>query len=286
MSAATSAYSSLQTSPPLTNKPRNSSALSRGGAAVKGDDDDEDWHHIVRDGASQPTKSPMEVTSTTMMGETSQSALSTSLSSFEIGQDDDEDEEDDDEDSSNDDEQGNEVNDDYDEEDDDDEFDLTDQYTPTLNQHLSGRTTLLRPLRRRCSILQKILLMAAVIAVVAIVKHGHDHANSQKKNSLRHPPNSNNVATVVAHVAYDALHSSRLEEYNAKLTLYRHKATGAEFLAYIPDSDSKEGPAPKGGGGYDPKPDKVFGVSFRTKPESSTGVPHILERESYYDGGS
>ena len=30
---------------------------------------------------------------------------------------------------------------------------------------------------------------------------------------------------------------------------------------------------------YDPKPDKVFGVAFRTKPESSTGVPHILERE-------
>ncbi|EED88712.1 metalloprotease, partial [Thalassiosira pseudonana CCMP1335] len=67
-------------------------------------------------------------------------------------------------------------------------------------------------------------------------------------------------AVDVGHAAYDTLHSSWLEEYEARLTLYRHRATGAEYLA-----------------GYDPKPDKVFGVAFRTKPESSTGVPHILE---------
>jgi hypothetical protein len=53
-------------------------------------------------------------------------------------------------------------------------------------------------------------------------------------------------------------------------------------LAFIPDAVTS-GPSTNGNTGrgeeYDPKPDKVFGVAFRTKPESSTGVPHILERE-------
>ena len=98
--------------------------------------------------------------------------------------------------------------------------------------------------------------------------------------SLRRPPG----AVGVGHAAYDALSSGRLEEYGASLTLYRHKATGAEFLAYVPDG-TRRGPSSgtgssgrgEGGAGYDPKPDKVFGVSFRTRPESSTGVPHVLE---------
>lgn len=90
-----------------------------------------------------------------------------------------------------------------------------------------------------------------------------------------HPPPG---AVGVGHSSYDTIQSTRLEEYDARLTLYRHRATGAEFLAFIPDAVTANF---KGGSGedYDPKPDKVFGVAFRTKPESSTGVPHILERE-------
>jgi hypothetical protein len=92
-----------------------------------------------------------------------------------------------------------------------------------------------------------------------------------------HPPPG---AVGVGHSSYDTLQSTRLTEYEARLTLYRHRATGAEFLAFVPDKVTS---GFKGGGvsgeEYDPKPDKVFGVAFRTKPESSTGVPHILERE-------
>lgn len=86
---------------------------------------------------------------------------------------------------------------------------------------------------------------------------------------------------VVEHAAYDVLDSSWLEEYEATLTLYRHQVTGAEFLAYVPNV-TRSGLGGEDEGGYDPKPDKVFGVSFRTKTESSSGLPHILERECYF----
>lgn len=49
-------------------------------------------------------------------------------------------------------------------------------------------------------------------------------------------------------------------EYGAYCTLYRHKKSGAELLSVASDDDNK-----------------VFGITFRTPPEDSTGVPHILE---------
>jgi hypothetical protein len=292
--AAASAYSGLDSSlPPSSSRTRRISALSgassgRGSAADNDDNDDnddEDWHHIKRGTADEDD--PTSKRNTTITAER-KSHLSSSSSSFEIGHDDDDnDEYSDDNDNSN---------HEYDDDDDDDDDDLSDQYTPTLNQHLSGRTTLLRPRTTicRCSILvQTILSIIAILAVIAMIHNGPPAAIS---NHLRRPNNNDNnkhsgeMITVVAHKAYEALHSSRLEEYDAKLTLYRHQVTGAEFLAYIPDhsSNNEEGKSNKGkgggggGGGYDPKPDKVFGVAFRTKPESSTGVPHILEREFIY----
>ena len=45
-----------------------------------------------------------------------------------------------------------------------------------------------------------------------------------------------------------------------KGTLYRHVATGAELLSLENDDENK-----------------VFGVSFRTPPPDSTGLPHIME---------
>lgn len=42
--------------------------------------------------------------------------------------------------------------------------------------------------------------------------------------------------------------------------LYRHKKTGAKVLSLVNDDENK-----------------VFGVTFRTPPEDSTGVAHILE---------
>lgn len=64
----------------------------------------------------------------------------------------------------------------------------------------------------------------------------------------------------VEHDAYDILTTDMVEEYGAATTLYRHKKSGAELLSVSTDDDNK-----------------VFGITFRTPPEDSTGVPHILE---------
>ena len=51
-----------------------------------------------------------------------------------------------------------------------------------------------------------------------------------------------------------------VDEYGCQCTMYRHKKTGAELLSVQNDDDNK-----------------VFGITFRTPPTDSTGVPHILE---------
>ena len=43
--------------------------------------------------------------------------------------------------------------------------------------------------------------------------------------------------------------------------LYRHKKSGASVLSVIAPQDEN----------------KVFGITFRTPPPDSTGIPHILE---------
>jgi len=64
----------------------------------------------------------------------------------------------------------------------------------------------------------------------------------------------------VEHPAYEIIRKDFIEEYGAATTLYRHKKSGAELLSVSNDDDNK-----------------VFGITFRTPPEDSTGVPHILE---------
>jgi Zn-dependent M16 (insulinase) family peptidase len=157
-----------------------------------------------------------------------------------------------------------------DDDDDDDEYgELTDRI-PTLKQRsffLCCR--LWRPKERlRCSI----LLTLTFLVICTTVYYGKN--NDPNGSKLRRAPPG---AVGVGHAAYDTIESTFIEEYEARLTLYKHRSTGAEFLAFVPDT-TRQGPnAAGGGGGYDPKPDKVFGIAFRTKPESSTGVPHILE---------
>jgi len=62
------------------------------------------------------------------------------------------------------------------------------------------------------------------------------------------------------HPSYEILKKDYVEEYGAAAILYRHKKSGAELLSVSTDDDNK-----------------VFGITFRTPPEDSTGVPHILE---------
>jgi hypothetical protein len=62
------------------------------------------------------------------------------------------------------------------------------------------------------------------------------------------------------HPAFDVLQKDIVTEYGAYCTLYRHKRSGAELLSVANEDDNK-----------------VFGITFRTPPSDSTGVPHILE---------
>ena len=67
-------------------------------------------------------------------------------------------------------------------------------------------------------------------------------------------------ALEVTHPAFDVVQKDVVTEYGAYCTLYRHKKSGAELLSVATDDDNK-----------------VFGITFRTPPSDSTGVPHILE---------
>lgn len=60
--------------------------------------------------------------------------------------------------------------------------------------------------------------------------------------------------------AFELLHEENIPELSTLARLYRHVQTGAELLSLENDDENK-----------------VFGVTFRTPPEDSTGVPHIME---------
>ncbi len=62
------------------------------------------------------------------------------------------------------------------------------------------------------------------------------------------------------HPAFDLIAEEQIPEVNALARHYRHKKTGAEVLSLINDDENK-----------------VFGISFATPPEDSTGIAHILE---------
>ena len=62
------------------------------------------------------------------------------------------------------------------------------------------------------------------------------------------------------HPSYEVISRDIVTEYGAYCTLYKHTKSGAELLSVSVDDDNK-----------------VFGITLRTPPEDSTGVPHILE---------
>jgi len=64
----------------------------------------------------------------------------------------------------------------------------------------------------------------------------------------------------VAHAAYEMITDEMVDEYGVRATLYKHTKSGAEVLSVQAADENK-----------------VFGITFRTPPKDSTGVPHILE---------
>lgn len=65
---------------------------------------------------------------------------------------------------------------------------------------------------------------------------------------------------VVEHPSFEIIDKDVVAEYGCHCVMYKHKKTGAELLSVKNDDDNK-----------------VFGITFRTPPTDSTGVPHILE---------
>ena len=61
-------------------------------------------------------------------------------------------------------------------------------------------------------------------------------------------------------LAFEMVREQRIPEINSLARLYKHRKTGAEVLSLINDDENK-----------------VFGITFKTPPEDSTGVAHILE---------
>ncbi len=64
----------------------------------------------------------------------------------------------------------------------------------------------------------------------------------------------------MSHPAFDLVRDETIAEINSEARLYRHKKTGAEVLSLVNDDENK-----------------VFGITFKTPPEDSTGIAHILE---------
>lgn len=60
--------------------------------------------------------------------------------------------------------------------------------------------------------------------------------------------------------AFELLFDRTIPELKTRARLYRHIATGAELLSLENDDENK-----------------VFGITFRTPPTDSTGLPHIME---------
>jgi len=67
-------------------------------------------------------------------------------------------------------------------------------------------------------------------------------------------------APVVTHPSFEVLRDEMVDEYGVRATMYKHVKSGAEVLSVVA-----------------PDENKVFGITFRTPPKDSTGVPHILE---------
>lgn len=59
---------------------------------------------------------------------------------------------------------------------------------------------------------------------------------------------------------FEIIKEEHIDELNCKAILYRHVKSGAELLSIENDDENK-----------------AFGITFRTPPEDSTGLPHIME---------
>jgi hypothetical protein len=65
---------------------------------------------------------------------------------------------------------------------------------------------------------------------------------------------------MIENMNFELIRTQIVDEINSKVSYYRHKKTGAEVISVENDDENK-----------------VFGITFRTPPSDSTGLPHIME---------
>ena len=73
-------------------------------------------------------------------------------------------------------------------------------------------------------------------------------------------PEETTTKAAPAHPSFTLVKSETIDEYGAVCHIYEHVASKAQVLSVVADDDNK-----------------VFGITFRTPPRDSTGLPHILE---------
>ena len=94
----------------------------------------------------------------------------------------------------------------------------------------------------------------------------HNSARSLNRSVLsrrasKHMNMKGGLSSEVVHAKYEKIMSTKITEYGVEAILYRHRKSGASVLSVIAPQDEN----------------KVFGITFRTPPSDSTGIPHILE---------
>ena len=65
---------------------------------------------------------------------------------------------------------------------------------------------------------------------------------------------------MTTHQSFELIKEADIAEVNTRARLYRHIKTGAELLSLENEDENK-----------------CFGITFRTPPSDSTGLPHIME---------
>lgn len=114
----------------------------------------------------------------------------------------------------------------------------------------------------------KILLFCVCIIVIVTMISALNYAKRLPKTSFRlksafAAASSSAVLEkelIAHHPSFDKVDTFSINEYGLKGALYTHKKSGAQVISInAPDEN------------------KVFGITFRTPPDDSTGVPHVLE---------
>ena len=114
--------------------------------------------------------------------------------------------------------------------------------------------------RKREKRKRRIVIAVAVLGVSILIAFMFPNNSNKKKG--------NASDSVVDHNGFSVVNAVYLPSIQAGLVVYFHKKTHTEILTLVPD---------------DVQQDSVFGISFRTLPESDNGAAHIVMR-SVLDG--